>query len=55
MNDEEKTIQWLLAAPTDIQLNNRAMSLFVRYNYAQWERVMKRAAFELYTQDTVPE
>jgi hypothetical protein len=55
MNDEEKTVEWLLAAPTDVQLNNRAMALFVRYNYPQWERIMKRAMFELYSRIRVQE
>lgn len=55
MNDEEKTVAWVLDAPTDEQMNSRCLALFVRYNYTQWERLMKRVAFELYAQGRVSE
>jgi hypothetical protein len=48
MKDEENAARWVIAAPTDVQMNNRALALFVRFKYPAWQRIIKRATFELY-------
>ena len=53
--NEDDTVRWLLEAPTDVQMNNRALALFVRFRFPEWERIMKRAAFEIYTRGMLRE